>query len=68
MPEHRYRVRATCVGIVTETWTVTSPEPLTREQICELVYGADIDGVTAECQSEEVSDEHDRTIDEVTEL
>jgi len=65
---YRYRVRATCTAYVGETWTVTSPRPLTDDEVeAYLLYDEDPDeaGVTLSCTDQDISDEHDRSVSEV---
>lgn len=75
MAEYRYRVRTVCTATVEEVWTVTSPVPLTEEQVENAVIGGEFNdddpveaGIFIECQDEEISDEHDRSVCEISTL
>lgn len=61
--KHTYRVVTVCFATVIETWTLVSPDPLTREDIAEILEEGTGDyplGGSLTCVSEEVTDEQDR--------
>ncbi len=58
--DYEYTLTATCCATVTETWTIRSQVPLTREEVEEALH--DSTNVLIECVNEEVSDEEDRTV------
>lgn len=61
---YRYRFKTVCAATCTETWTVTSPVPLSDEEArAIMVDGGDEErGIELSCIDEEVSDEENRTI------